>query len=166
MKSFKYLLLAFLFANSCTSLAQNKILPAAELKTLEGEPVNIQDYASNGKITVLSFWATWCIPCQNELDAIAKLYPSWQKDYDMELVAITIDTRRALTRVKPLLEKKLWDYIVLSDADQSLQQALDFQAIPQTFVLDKAGKIVYSHSGYEAGDEKELEEKIKSLVGG
>lgn len=140
-------------------------LPSVEIKTLEGETINIQDYANNGKITVLSFWATWCSPCKRELDAIAEVYTDWQDEYGAELVAITIDDSRALPKVKPMVESKRWDYIILSDAKQDLMRGMNFQNVPMTFLLNKEGEVVYTHSGYAPGDEYELEDKIKSLAG-
>jgi len=160
MKIFS-LVLTLCFA---TGLAAQSKLPDVNVKTLDGKSINIQDFANNGKITVISFWATWCSPCKRELDAIAEIYPDWQEDYDMELVAITIDNARALPKVRPMVETKGWEYTVLSDSKQELQQALNFQQVPQTFLLNQKGEIVYSHPGYSPGDEDELEEKIKALA--
>ncbi|MCG8331427.1 MAG: TlpA family protein disulfide reductase [Chitinophagales bacterium] len=143
---------------------KSKTLPNVEVKTLDGQKINIQDYATNGKMTIMSFWATWCSPCKKELDAIADIYPDWQEEYDVEMLAITIDTQRALAKVKPMVESKGWEYTVLSDVNQDLRQALNFQTIPQTFLLDKDGNIIYSHSGYVPGDEYELEDKIKEAA--
>ena len=145
------------------SVAPGKTLPNIVIKRLDGETVNIQDYGNNGKITVLSFWATWCSPCKRELDAIAEIYPEWQDNYNVELVAITIDNARAMSKVRPILEQKGWPFEILSDSNQELQQALNFQAIPQTFVVDSKGEIVYEHSGYQPGDEYELEDVIAGL---
>jgi peroxiredoxin len=86
-------------------------------------------------------------------------------DYNTQLVAITIDNARALTQVKPLIAEKGWEYHVLVDSKQELQQALNFQAIPQTFVVDKHGTIVYQHEGYAPGDEYELEKVLIELAG-
>ena len=58
--------IAFVFI---TSLAfGQKNIPSVEVKTLDGQSVDIQEYAQNGKITVVSFWATWCSPCKKELE--------------------------------------------------------------------------------------------------
>ena len=165
MKFTNLLLVLLAFCISTAVYGQEekqKTLPSVEVKTLDGKTIDIQDFANNEKITVLSFWATWCSPCKKELDAIADVYPDWQEEYDAELVAITIDTQRALAKVKPMVESKGWEYTILSDANQKLQQALNFQTIPQTFLLDKDGNIIYSHSGYVPGDEYELEDKIKA----
>lgn len=153
-----------LFLGLGISLSAQKALPSAEIKTLDGQTVNLQEYAKNGKITVISLWATWCSPCKKELDAIADIYPDWQEDYNMELVAITIDTQRALAKVKPMVESKGWEYIILSDANNVLRNSLQFQSIPQTYLVDQAGNIVYTHTGYVPGDEYELEDQIKKLV--
>lgn len=153
-------LLFLLFGFS--AIAQQSV-PSAAIKTLDGKTVDLQDYAKNGKITVFSLWATWCSPCKKELDAIAEIYPDWQEEYDMELVAITIDTQRALAKVKPMVEAKGWEYIVLSDANNVLRNSLQFQSIPQTYLVDQSGKIVYTHTGYVPGDEYELEDQMKKL---
>jgi peroxiredoxin len=152
-----------LFAISSFAMAQ-KTLPEVTIKTLTGQPVNIKDHASNEKITVLSFWATWCSPCKKELDAIMDYYPEWEEDLGVEIVAISIDDTRGLTKVKPMVEQKGWEYIIYSDINQELRQSLNFQAIPQTFVIDKKGDIVYSHSGYVPGDEVELDEFLRELA--
>lgn len=141
----------------------SRTLPDVEIKTLDGKSINIQKYGENGKITVLSFWATWCSPCKRELDAISELYPDWIEEYNVELIAITTDDARALSKVKPLVATKGWEFEILSDSKRQLQQALNFQAIPQTFIIDQNGQIVDQHEGYNPGDEYELEDKIKKL---
>lgn len=150
---------------SLTGYAQKKTLPSVEVKHLDGQSINIQEFGQNGRITVLSFWATWCSPCKKELDAYANFYEDWKADFDVEVLAITIDDQRALAKVGPMVASKGWPFDVLSDPNQELQRALNFQTIPQTFIVDKSGQIVYSHSGYVPGDEYELEDKLKELAG-
>ncbi len=164
MKLVKLFTIAVLLL-SATFLSAQKQLPDMELKTLDGATVNLADYAKNGKVTVISFWATWCKPCQAELDAIADLYPDWQEAYQMDMIAVTIDTRRQLAKVGPLVESKQWEYTILSDANNELRYALGFQSIPQTYVLDTEGNIVWEHSGYVPGNEYELEEVIAKYAG-
>lgn len=160
MKFIKAFLALAVIAFSTQAMAQ-KQMPDVSLKTLEGDVVNIQDYAKNGKLTVISFWATWCSPCKRELDNIAEIFPDWVEAYDVELLAITVDNSRTFPKVKPMVDAKGWEYIVLSDATQDLQRALGFQTVPQTFVLDQEGNIVYTHSGYNTNDEYELEEILE-----
>ena len=60
------------------SLSQNRTLPSVEVKTLDGENINIQEIENSGKPIVINFWATWCKPCKKELNAIAEVYEDWQ----------------------------------------------------------------------------------------
>ncbi|MEL6656412.1 MAG: TlpA disulfide reductase family protein [Bacteroidota bacterium] len=148
-----------------TSLQAQQQISSADIKTLKGETVDLADIIKDADLTVVSFWATWCKPCQAELDAIADLYPDWQEDLNVQLVAITIDTQRQLSKVPGLLSTKGWEYDVYSDANNVLKNQLGFQAIPQTYVVDGQGNILYNHSGYTAGDEYDLEDKLKELAG-
>lgn len=155
----------FCLLASVTAISAQKSIPSVDIKTLDGKTVNIQKYTQSGKITVLSFWATWCKPCQQELDAISEVYPDWQEKYGVQLVAVTIDTQRALAKVGPMVESKGWEYIILSDPNGAMPAALNFQSIPQTFLLDAKGNVIYEHTGYIPGNEFDLEEKIKAAAG-
>ncbi len=148
----------------CTaSLFAQKTLPDTKVSKLSGEKVSILDHASNGKLTVISFWATWCSPCKKELDAISEVYEEWDELYNAELVAISVDNARSSAKVGPMVAQKGWDYQIYLDPNQDLQKALNFQTVPQTFIIDEEGVIVYEHSGYVPGDEYELEEKLEEL---
>jgi len=157
-------LIALLFLVSITStIFAQKSLPDVNIQELNGKKINIQDYADNGKVTVLSFWATWCVPCKKELDNISEYYEDWQEDYNMELVAISVDNARSITKIKTVVDSKGWEYEILSDKNGDLKRALNFQAVPYTMVIDTEGNIVYRHDGYVEGDEYELEELLKKL---
>jgi len=143
--------------------AQNKTLPSANVKTLEGQSLNVQTLGQSGKITVISFWATWCSPCKKELDAIKDYYADWKKEYDMELVAVSVDDTRTAAKIPAMVKEKGWDYRVLVDSNKEFQQTANVSSVPHTLLLDQSGNIVFEHVGYAPGDELELEEKIKEL---
>lgn len=165
MKVLRTLSLAFFMTISLTAFGQNT-LPSVTLKTLEGQDVNLASYAANsGKVIIISMWATWCAPCKKELDALADLYDMWQEKYQVELLAITIDTQRQLAKVKPMVESKGWPFTILSDANNQLMERMGVLSIPHTFVVSNTGEIVYSHIGYAPGDEDELEKKLIELAG-
>jgi peroxiredoxin len=147
-----------------SSFTIEKKFPSANIKTLEGKTVNITDYIGKGKPVIISFWASWCSPCKRELDVMSEIYPEWKSTYGVELIAITTDDSRGLAKVPGIVSSKGWPFIVLADTNNELQQALGFQSIPETFLLDGAGNIIYTHSGYNLGDELELEDKIKEIL--
>ena len=138
-------------------------LPDLTLTDMNGKQVKVSDIGKTGKITVLDFWATWCVPCKKELNNINDIYDDWKKKYDVAVVAVSIDDSRSITKVKPYAEGQRWSYDILLDVNQDLKRQLNIQSVPFTVVLDQTGKIVYTHSGYTEGDENILEETIAGL---
>ena len=143
--------------------AQTKTLPSANVKTLEGQVLNVQELAKSGKITVISFWATWCSPCKKELDAIKDYYDEWKEKYNMELVAISVDDPRTAAKIPAMVAEKGWHYRVLLDYNKEFQQAANVASVPFTLLLDAKGNVVFEHTGYAPGDELELEDWFKDL---
>ena len=155
----RHLLVLVCFLCYNTAFSQTTI-PNTNLTTLNGKSVKIQDEISKDKITILSFWASWCVPCINELDAISEVYEDWQEDFNMELIAISTDDARTQKRIRPMVNGKGWPYKILLDKNQELKRALNISTIPQIIIL-KDSKIIYIHSGYSPGVEDEFYEIIK-----
>jgi thiol-disulfide isomerase/thioredoxin len=143
------------------STAQND-LPSVNLTSIEGKKVDLKEVTNKNGVTIISLWATWCVPCLKELDAINDVYVDWQAETNVELIAVSIDDSRTVKRVKSMINGKNWDYMVLLDINNDLKRALNAASIPLT-ILVKDNKIVYEHSGYSPGAELELYEKIKEL---
>ena len=149
------------FLISITGFSQ-KILPNINLTTFEGDKVNVTELSSNDKIAVISLWATWCVPCIKELDAINELYDDWKAEVDFEVYAISVDDSRSIKRAKALVNGKGWEHNILLDTNQNLKRALGAAAIPETIIV-KNNEVLYQHTGYRNGDEYELFEILKKI---
>lgn len=159
-------ILGFIFLCSAMTVSAQKTVPSVTVKTLDGQVVNLKDYAAkSGKTIVIDFWATWCSPCKKELDTVAEYYEEWQKKYNVEILAITIDNQRALPKVPGIVESKGWEYTIFAGNEEDMRNAFNFQTIPQTIVADKNGNVVFEHSGYVPGDEEELEKAVAKAAG-
>ncbi len=145
------------FAEDTTKQA----LPSVIVKTLEGRPVNIQEYGKTGRITVLFFWETYCNPSIKGLDNILDVYEEWQAKYNCDLVGVNMDDSRNISKVKPMVNGKGWPFTFLTDENKDLFRALNIPNCPYFLLLDKQGNIIYRHSGYSDGFEFELEKQIK-----
>ena len=160
MKDFFVLIFALFTANAAFSQKQ---MPNVTLTSDTNKSFNVKnDFSEKDKLYVFAFWATWCAPCLNELDAINEYYAAWSTELNMELVAVSIDDTRTQKRVKPLLNGKNWTYTILLDTNQDLKRALAIANVPYTIVV-KNQKIVYVHNGYSQGAEMELYNKLKEL---
>ncbi|MGB0870289.1 MAG: TlpA family protein disulfide reductase [Flavobacteriales bacterium] len=149
---------------ACTLVMAQQKLPSVSIKTLDKEVIDASELSNDGKPMVISFWATWCKPCQRELDAINEVYEDWVDETGVKVYAISIDDSRNVSRVAPLVNGKAWEFDVLLDTNSDLKRALGVGTIPHTFLLNGKGEIVYQHTGYNDGDEEELLEHIQELL--
>ena len=156
--------LTFALALALIALSANAQLPSVQLKTLDGQAVNAAEFNNDGKPFVISFFATWCKPCNRELKAIHEVYPDWQEETGMRLIAISIDEAQNANKVKPLVDAEGWEYQVLLDSNSELTRTLGIQSIPHVLIFDGEGKMVDSRSGYTDGSEEHIIEKIRELV--
>lgn len=139
-------------------------LPSVQLRDINGNTVDTGTLSNDGKPFIISFFATWCKPCNRELKAIAEQYADWQEETGMRLVAVSIDEGQNVNKVKPLVDSEGWEYQVLLDPNSDFKRALGAQMIPFVVVVDGEGNIVHQHSGYTEGGEQELIEIIRGLV--
>lgn len=142
----------------------NSELPAVTLKNISGKTINTSELSNDGKPIIISFFATWCKPCNRELSAISEVYEDWQDETGVKLIAVSIDQAQNINKVKPLVDGNGWPYEVLLDPNSDLKRALGVQMIPFVLIVDGKGKIVYKHNGYTEGAENELIEKVRELV--
>jgi peroxiredoxin len=139
-------------------------LPAVTLKTIDGQSIRTDTLSNNGKPFIIDFFATWCKPCNRELDAIAEVYEEWQEETGVKIFAISIDQAQNIHKVKPFVSNHSWEYNVLLDTNSDLKRALGIQMIPFVLICDGQGHIVYKHNGYTDGAETELIEKVRELI--
>ena len=144
------------------AIGQNK-LPNVSLKGIDNKSVNVANFNNSEKPVIVSFWATWCGPCIKELESIKTKYAQWQKEYGVELVAISIDDSKTINRVKPMVTSKGWKYKVLLDTNQDLKRALNVVNVPYTMVLYK-GKVMFTHSNYTPGIENKIEQELNEII--
>lgn len=139
-------------------------LPAVTLKDINGKTVRTDTLSNNGKPFIIDFFATWCKPCNRELKAIHEVYPDWQEETCVKLIAVSIDQAQNINKVKPLVDEQGWEYEVLLDPNSDFRRALGIQMIPYVIIVDGKGNIVYKHNGYTDGAENELIEKVRELI--
>ena len=146
------------------SMAVMAQVPSVNVENGKGEVVNTSSLVDGKTPMIISFWATTCKPCIRELDAINDAYPDWIEEADFRVVAVSTDDSRFSSQARALVEGHGWsDFTVLYDKNQALMRAMNVTLTPQVFVVDKNGKIVYSHTGYSPGNEEELIEAIMKL---
>ncbi len=152
----------------CTQIASAQdIVKASEgvqLKTLQGKSVSFSELAKADKgIKIISFWATWCKPCIQELEYLNDIYDELQDDMNVTVYAVSIDDSRSAKRVRPFTNGKNWAFEILLDENSLLKRKLNVLNVPHTFIVDENNEIVYQHTSYVPGDEEKYLEIIEGL---
>lgn len=156
--------LIFVVAFAFSLLPAQAQLPAVTLKTMDGKEVRTDTLSNGGKPFIIDFFATWCKPCNRELDAISEVYEEWQEETGVKIFAVSIDQAQNINKVKPLVNNHGWEYEVLLDPNGDFKRALGCQMIPYVLIVNGKGEIVYKHNGYTDGAESELIEKVRELL--
>lgn len=159
----RHLLLCLVLLLSTRNLSA-QIFPDVSLENGSGQKVSSSSLVGNGKPVILTLWATWCKPCVKELDAISEILPEMQEKMVFGVIALSVDDSRSAAKARSFAAGRGWDGIdFYFDPNSEFRRAVNVSSIPQVFILDKTGKIVYSHTGYAPGGEYELFEIIETL---
>ena len=159
----KFLFSAALLIGSVS--ASFAALPSVMLKDMNGRSVNTAELSNDGKPIIIDFWATWCKPCIRELNAIKEVYPDWQEETGVKLIAVSIDEAQNAQKVKPMVSRFGWEYEVLLDPNSEFKRQMGVSDPPHVFIVDGNGNIVWNHQGYVEGSEDEIIETVKKIMG-
>lgn len=160
MQKFLLLLIILVISISFVS-AQDKI--EFNVETIENEQLVFTEINKKGPVLV-NFWALWCKPCRAEMRHLENLYDKY-KDKGFTIIGVNQDTPRSLAKVKSFVSTHGVNFPIALDPDQEIFQQFNGQSIPLSVLYNSKGEVVYKHVGYLPGDEVELEENIKIVLG-
>jgi peroxiredoxin len=120
-----------------------QVAPDFSGMSLTGEPIKLS--ALRGKVVVLSFFATWCGPCKEELPHFEKTL--WQGLREKGLVVLGVDREETEKLVAPFVKKLGLTFPVIADADRSIYARYATGYIPRTYLIGPDGKIVFQSVG-------------------
>ena len=132
------------------------------LPALDGSSVKLSDL--KGKVVLVDFWASWCVPCRKELPALDVL----QRHYAdagkaVVILAVNVDKERANAE-KLLAAVKVGAIRILLDPEGKVAGAYDVPTMPSSFIIDDKGLVRNVHAGFSSGDEKQFAREIEALV--
>ena len=115
--------------------------------------------------TIVSFWLTTCGPCMLEYAAMKKKYAQWESEMDFNFVAISTDFPQNHDAFVRVVNEKEWPWESYLDVDRKFWKVMPgaLNGLPQVFVYNKEGEVVYYKRKYAPGDEDILFSKIKQL---
>jgi peroxiredoxin len=154
-----FCVMACLAAGLAAQEVQTKRIPDFTLTDIEGRTFNLSKNLGNGPIYV-SFWATWCKPCVEELKIIERLYQKYESQ-GFQVVAINTEGPKASAKVKSFVKSYGFTFKILLDNDgEVFRRKFKGAAMPFTVMANANGNVVFSAVGFKPGDEVEIEKKI------
>jgi peroxiredoxin len=137
--------------------------PGFTLRDINGKQVSLSDFPD--QVVLISFWATWCTPCQAEMPHLQRFYDTY-KDQGFTVLSINTDDARSSSQVKPLVKSKGLTFPVLLDRETAVVALYNpAKTLPYGVLLAKDGSIAKVFQGYTPGEEVHVEEAIKTALG-
>lgn len=117
-----------------------------QLAALDTETVRLSDL--RGKVVVINFWATWCIPCIQEMP----MFEAYSNQYP-QIVVLGIDQAESRDQVAPFIARMGITYPTLLDINAKVSELYNVFMLPSTFFVDQDGMIRFRHYGIMSQDQ-------------
>jgi peroxiredoxin len=135
--------------------------PAFELPLLDGGNISLESL--RGRVVLLTFWATWCKPCEAEMPAMERLYKTLAGD-DFELVAVSTDAGRE--EVVQFQHKMNLTFPIALDPGKRFSNEYQSYRFPESYLIDREGKILSRYIGPRDWDSPVYVDRIRRVIGG
>ena len=143
--------------------------PDFAAQTLDGKTVRLADY--QGRVVLVSIWATWCAPCRDEMPSMEALYKDL-KDTDFEILAVSVDAALGQSDDTGNVGGDLGAFVrefgltfpILHDADGRIRQTYQTTGVPESFVIAKGGTIYKKWTGETEWDLPVNQDFIRRLL--
>jgi peroxiredoxin len=133
--------------------------PDFTLKDMQGNSVTLSQY--RGKVVFLNFWASWCPPCREEMPSMERLHEVYA---GREFVMLAVNVEQNINDVRAFLQKSPHTFPILLDAEARAQGLYGVYRFPETFLIDKNGRIVEHYLGARDWSSIEFLGKINSMM--
>lgn len=128
------------------------------LDNLDGTPVKLSDLRGD-RVVLVVFWATWCVPCIQEMPALMETYAEY-RDQGLEILGVVVAMNQTKEGVQEFVTKRSVPYPILWDGDLKVMGRYRVDSIPQNFLIGRDGVIRYAGGVLPHGHE----EMIKALL--
>jgi len=160
----KKTVLLFVLTLLMTGFIKSQTYSDFTLQDLEGNDVTLSKLLEKGPV-FMSFWATWCSPCKEEMKKVNAIYEKY-KDQGFVYLAINQDNQKSVSKVKSFITSQSYNFPVVFDTDKKVFEAYSGKdEMPYALLIGKNKEILSVHTGFKTGDEAKIEEEVKAALG-
>ena len=135
-----------------------KTAPDFNLDQYKGEKLSLSQL--KGQVVLINFWASWCIPCKEEMPLLDQMYRK-HKPMGFTLLGVNVEPESA--KAEALLQQKPVSFPVLFDRQSQVSKLYNVAGMPTSVLIDRNGNVRYLHKGYKPGDENTYLDQIRAL---
>ena len=121
---------------------------------------SVEKYA--GKVVVLDFWASWCVPCRRSFPWLNVMHEKYA-DEGLVIIGVNLDMERA--DAERFLGEYPAKFTILYDGNQELARQFEVVAMPSSYVIGRDGKLIARHMGFKVRQQDEYESIIVEALG-
>jgi peroxiredoxin len=139
--------------------AANQPAPNFTLDSNGGKPVSLAQY--KGQVVMLNFWASWCVPCKQEMPLLESIHKKYGK---MGFTMIGVNVEPDSKAANAVLKQIPVSFPVVYDTESKVSKLYQVSGMPSTVIIDRKGQVRMLHKGYKPGDENEYLDSIRALI--
>ena len=157
-----FFILVGLFSGTVAS-AETTPAPEFTLRDIKGKKVSLLDFKD--RVVFISFWATWCAPCKSEMPHLQAFHEELE-DKGLTILSISIDNSKDASRAKAYIKENKYNFTVLLDKQTTVVSLYNpSKKVPFSVLINKEGNIVWTKTGFHAGEEVEVKNLILKELG-
>jgi peroxiredoxin len=160
LRAFSVLALTTLVASLAWAATLSGPAPNFTLQSNVGGQVSLASL--KGQVVMVNFWATWCVPCREEMPHLEALYKRYNS-LGFELLAVNVEKNNA-EGARKWLEETPVTFPVLFDPENQVTKLYKVQTMPSTVLIGRDGTMRFIHHGYKPGYENEYQTQVRALL--
>ena len=160
LRAFSVFAMTMLVASLAYAATVSGPAPNFTLQSNAGGQVSLASL--KGKVVMVNFWATWCVPCRQEMPHLEALYQKYNS-LGFELLAVNVEKNNAEGARKWLQETPV-TFPVLFDPENQVTKLYKVQTMPSTVIIGRDGTMRFMHNGYKPGYENDYQTQVRGLL--
>jgi len=160
LRAFSVFAMTLLVASLAWAATVSGPAPNFTLQSNAGGQVSLASL--KGKVVMVNFWATWCVPCRQEMPHLEALYEKYN-GLGFELLAVNVEKNNAEGARKWLQETPV-TFPVLFDPENQVTKLYKVQTMPSTVIIGRDGTMRFMHNGYKPGYENDYQTQVRALL--
>jgi peroxiredoxin len=159
LRSVTVLLVSGIVASAAPAANLSGPAPGFTLESRDGDVVSLEDL--KGQVVMINFWATWCVPCRQEMPHLEALH---QRYNSLGFTLLGVNVEDNPEGAAKFLKDTPVSFPILYDPKNGVSKLYDVVAMPTTVLVGRDGTMRFIHHGYKAGYEGEYQTQIRALL--